>query len=100
MEGYKNRIFHPQFHGREHVNIGRWMQALQDNLPETRLAFDNGVFGISMHGSTEERGSYLEALAAGTNEQAEGIHESVVDGLQLFRKTMGYYSKKIGRAHV
>src|SRR5690554_6649173 len=25
-EGYENRLFHPQFHGREHVNVVRWME--------------------------------------------------------------------------
>ncbi len=93
MEGNRNGVFHPQFHGREHVNVGRWMKALRSNLPETRLAFDNGVFGISMHGSTEERESYMEALVADTKEQVKEIHDSVIDGLQLFEKTIGYRSE-------
>jgi len=91
-EGYKNRIFHPQFHGREHVNVNRWMKALRANLVETRLAFEHGVFGISMHGSNEKRKSYMEALAAETGEEAAQIHEIVAEGLAMFRSSFGYPS--------
>ena len=43
QEGMNNAIFHPQFHGREHVNIAKWLSALQNDDTISRDAFDLGV---------------------------------------------------------
>ena len=34
-EGQDDGLFIPQFHGREHVNVSLWMQALQNINPRT-----------------------------------------------------------------
>ena len=39
-EGINEKIFRPQFHGREHLNVKKWLQALQQNESATKLAFD------------------------------------------------------------
>src|SRR3546814_849377 len=36
-EGIKQRIFVPEFHGREHVHISRWMDALQGGDPKVSM---------------------------------------------------------------
>ena len=46
-EGMENRLFVPQFHGREHLNVKAWMRALQQGHPEVQSAFDNRMWGIS-----------------------------------------------------
>src|SRR5690606_13830027 len=32
-EGEERKLFHPQLHGREHVNVVRWMNALRQRSP-------------------------------------------------------------------
>jgi hypothetical protein len=47
MQGHTNGCFRLQSHGHEHLNVARWMHYLQGDYPETRFAFDNGVYGLS-----------------------------------------------------
>jgi hypothetical protein len=91
-QGMQEGIFIPQFHGREHVNIHRWMNALQSNLPETRLAFELELFGISTHITTEKRLSYLAALDFDSLSEVESQKMILSDGLNQFEKIFGYRS--------
>ncbi len=91
-QGIQEGIFVPQFHGREHVNINRWMNALQGNLPETRLAFDLELFGISTHITTEKRRSYLASLDFDSFSELESQKMILTDGLNQFEKIFGYHS--------
>lgn len=92
-EGISNKIFYPQFHGREHVNVRRWMEALKNNLPETRFAFQNNLFGISINITKENRKNYMPALDYDSSEQKKEIINIVQDGLNLFENVFNYKSK-------
>ena len=61
-EGIANGCFIVQSHGREHLNVNRWMYHLKNNYKETRLAFDLGVYGLSTSITSEKRKSYLPAF--------------------------------------
>ncbi len=89
-EGIDNRLFHPQFHGREHLNVTRWMYALRQGLPETRLAFDSGMFGISTTITSEKRKSYLAAFEVCEEHDIEYVKNIIADGLKLFGSLFGY----------
>lgn len=90
--GIKNKLFYPQFHGREHLNVTRWMKSLRANLPETRLAFDLNLFGISKTITSENRKSYLEAYSIDTRDDYDKIQSTVIEGLGLFRRVFGFSS--------
>jgi len=92
-EGIKNNIFHPQFHGREHVNIYRWLKSLQNNEKNTKLAFDNKLFGLKKLESTGLRDSYMRALDFENGDQFKTIEKSLIEGLGLFKNIFGYNSK-------
>jgi hypothetical protein len=92
-EGIDKNLFYPQFHGREHLNVARWMKALKLNLPETRFAFDLNLFGISTTITSENRKSYLESFAVDEIGEENQIREIVIEGLLLFKKTFDYASK-------
>jgi hypothetical protein len=92
-EGIDKNMFHPQFHGREHLNVPRWMKALKDNLPETRLAFDLRLFGLSTFISNEVRRSYLAAYDVYEKNDINQINEITEDGLSIFRTLFGYDAK-------
>jgi hypothetical protein len=85
-------VFHPQFHGREHLNVARWMKALKKNMPETMLAFNLGLFGLSTNITSEKRKSYLAALEFDTEEERLEKHVIIREGLSLFEKILGYKS--------
>ncbi len=90
-EGMYNEVFHPQFHGREHLNVGRWMKALQMNDPVVRHAFNLGMISISSEPS-EMRFGYMEALDHFSPEEKAEKQAVISEGLELFRQTFGYSS--------
>lgn len=90
VEGYKNKIFHPQLHGREHLNIYRWMNDLQNKVPETVYCFNLGMYGLSSHITKTKRGSYLAAFD-GINECVKTDFNSIIyEASQIFTELLGY----------
>lgn len=92
-DGIKQGLFQPQFHGREHVNIDFWLEALKSKLPETTLAFENKLFGISSSITTEKRDNYMFALDF--NSKIQEANKSIIleDGISIFEKIFGFKSK-------
>jgi hypothetical protein len=90
QEGMEQDIFHPQLHGREHLNISRWIRDLKNGVSETRTAFDLGVFGLSGHVASHSRGSYLSAFDGGENESAFEKPQIVSDAIEIFKSIFGY----------
>ncbi|MBA4323139.1 MAG: hypothetical protein C0408_10020, partial [Odoribacter sp.] len=93
LKGLKERLFVPVFHGREHLNVQRWMRALKAGNKELLSAFDNGVFGISkgINGKIVP-----EHLAAFDNEFPSDIsymEEVLHTGTELFGELCGYRAR-------
>ncbi|HEY5590908.1 MAG TPA: hypothetical protein VIK55_07800 [Paludibacter sp.] len=87
-EGIQNRLFVPQFHGREHLNIAVWMRALQQADPFTLDAFNAGCWGFS---NQHRLGiSYQAAFELEYVEDLESQKKIVRSGLQLFEQLFGY----------
>jgi len=92
-QGIAEGLVYPQYHGREHLNVNRWMKALQQNLPETRFAFENKLFGISTTITKENRRSYLAAFDFDNESELEDHKKIIVEGLDIFQKIFGYKSQ-------
>jgi len=88
-QGVAKRIFVPQFHGREHLNINRWMRDLAAGNPHTLLAFDYNMWGIS---SPLIQRPYQAAMDIDKMEDLDFLKNVIQDGLNLFGKLMGYKS--------
>lgn len=83
-EGKDNKIFIPEFHGREHLNVPLWMRALQQKDKFTLLAFDEGFWGFR-----NKRFSSVNYQAAFDLDKAEDIdiHKDIISsGLRLFEE--------------
>jgi hypothetical protein len=88
--GMENRLFVPQFHGREHLNVKAWMRALQQGHSKVHRAFDNGMWGIS---TAEDPVIGLELQAAFDFNDPMDLpyHQEVLKtGLDLFEELFGY----------
>lgn len=92
-EGISSRLFYPQFHGREHLNISRWIKDLENGVKETRIAFEYGFFGLSHLESQHIKNSYLAAMEYDTKEAQKDKFNIIETGLQLFNDLFGYKSK-------
>jgi hypothetical protein len=89
-EGLQHKIFKPQSHGREHVNIQRWMKMLKKKDERTLFCFDHQT---TFSGNGEEDYNFMEALDYDDRDQISNLNAIVEDGLLIFNRLFGYSSK-------
>ena len=85
-------VFKPQFHGREHLNVIRWLKALQDSNKNVHVAFDHGMFDLSI-GPRITHDSFMDALNYEKKEEITVLKQSLSEGLDLFQSLFGYKSQ-------
>src|SRR5690606_35121856 len=93
QQGINSGLFFPQLHGREHLNVERWLKALRNDSRELRFAFDNGYFGISKTISTENNLSLMAALDFDDSQFAHQGNAAVAEAADIFNEIFGFYSK-------
>lgn len=91
-EGIEEKIFHPQYHGREHVNIFRWLKELSNKESAAFKGFDHEVFGLRDK-SKNIRESFMRALDFDKEQQLKILVDNIENGVKLFHKIFGFYSK-------
>lgn len=89
-EGIANRLFVPQFHGREHLNVKPWLKALQMNHKNTHIAFDNQMWGISTANEPDIKLEFQAAFDFIDPEDIEYQKGVIKTGLDLFEDLLGY----------
>ena len=92
QKGIRAGVFKPQFHGREHLNVNRWMRALQQNTGNVRVAFDYQMYDLSESFELSEN-SFMEALNFENESEFQFQKESIEEGLKLFEHIFGYHSE-------
>jgi hypothetical protein len=91
-DGISHRLFVPQFHGREHLNVRVWLKALQKGNKKVLAAFENNMWGISTAGDPGI-GTELQAAFDVLDEEDLFYQSSVISsGLRLFSELFGYKS--------
>lgn len=88
LEGIKNKLFLPQFHGREHLNVAVWMNALKNYDLQTHIAFDNGLWGFNNQQTFGIK--YQAAFDLDSSNQLPIQAEIIKDGLRLFEQLFGF----------
>lgn len=91
-KGIKEKLFKPQFHGREHLNVARWMHALQEGDATALLAFKWNMYSLHSGINSSCRGEYLDAFAIESYEEQLQLKAIVAEGLELFQELFGYLS--------
>lgn len=89
-QGIKERLFVPQFHGREHINPLRWLRLLKEGNHELLTMFAYGSYGVSFTAKGERIPNYLAAFDAEKEGDDVFIIESIKEGLDLFKDIVGY----------
>jgi hypothetical protein len=86
--GISERLFVPEFHGREHLNVNLWMRDLRAGDKEARLAFDSEMWGF-----TNKNAFGISYQAAYDFEDPKELMQQeniIADGLRLFDNLFGY----------
>lgn len=92
-EGISAGLYHPQFHGREHLNVKQWMTLLQSGNAVIKTAFDLGVFGIDFENNISKRKNVMASFDENTPEDNFSLQQIVIDGLQQFQELYKIPSK-------
>ncbi|MGI6339929.1 MAG: hypothetical protein ACOXZV_11235 [Bacteroidales bacterium] len=90
QEGIRRRLFVPQFHGREHLNVKVWMKALNNGNRMSRIGFDHCFWGMS---TAHEPDIGLEFQAAfDFSDPADIVYQAEIldTGLLLFKNIFDY----------
>lgn len=88
-KGIKNKIFFPQFHGREHVNVEMWLSLLQTNK-FFQIAFENNLWGLS-NDVFPHLNKSIQATFDSTNDYE--LLDNINTGLNLFKELFRFKSK-------
>ena len=92
-EGIENKLIHPQLHGREHLNVERWMRFLKKGSKEVHFAFDNGLYGIGPDISIEGNPSFVPAFSSGQYLNGHLPETIIGEACKLFSGIFGFDSK-------
>lgn len=93
LQGIKERLIKPQFHGREHLNVYRWMKALIRNDKNARYAFDWNMFSVHYMLNPINKYEYMDALDCDNVESMRSRKNIIDEGLRLFYDLWGYKSR-------
>jgi hypothetical protein len=91
-EGIEKRIFIPQFHGREHLNVPLWLELLRSNNQVILDAFHRGFWGVPNKLYDKNIFNIQAAYGSGKTEHIEYYKQSIVEGLDLFENIFNYRS--------
>lgn len=90
-EGLDHKLFVPELHGREHLNVAHWMKALRNGDCETRHAFLERVTGFvpKDYPNTDYQAAFL---VKEPNEME--LHSRIIkDAIILFEQIFGYKAR-------
>ncbi len=90
-EGIQKRLIKPQFHGREHLNIGFWLNALKAHHNETLYAFDCNSYGLITNTPFSKKKHYLAAFDFFSFSEIVQQSQVLTDGINLFYEIFGFY---------
>lgn len=91
--GISAGIYHPQFHGREHLNVRQWLTALQSGNDKLLKAFEAHVYGIDLNTKITNRPNFMAAFDSYTD-QGNSTHKYLIEeGTKLFKDIFGYASR-------
>jgi hypothetical protein len=93
QKGFDEGIFIPQSHGREHLNVSRFMTDLQANNPHAHFAFQNKMPGIFDPKKLKEGNNYVVSLEYINAQDEQAKCDILKEGLTIFEKLFGFKSE-------
>ena len=91
-QGIDERLLVPVFHGREHLNVQRWMKLLQEGNETVRIAFEYGVSTLSKEINGKESADLRSAFDIDTQNDLKYLEKVIDTGLDEFESLFGYKS--------
>jgi hypothetical protein len=85
-QGMEEKIFMPEYHGRDHLNVPMWIQALRSGNELVRHCFHHHYAHVKAPGM---KVSPAVAFYFDSEESFHFLNHSLKEGIHLFRETFG-----------
>src|SRR5690625_1777523 len=92
-KGLDTGVFYPQSHGREHLNVSMFMNALQRGNSDVLFGFEHNMPGCMPRGNTGGGNTFVESLRYTSRRDKEEKLSFILEGLGLFESLMGFPSE-------
>lgn len=92
VNGINAGVFYPQFHGRDHINVHKWLKGLQDKDFAYLKAFDQKTFVVQTHNAFGSTKSLPAALDFNDESSLEFSLNALQEGCQMFERIFGFKS--------
>lgn len=92
-QAISNNLIIPQFHGREHVNIKRWLNALQNSEIPSLDAFKHRMFSLHANSNPKFPMEFMDSFECQTETQLALQEKIINEGLTLFENIWGFKSE-------
>jgi uncharacterized protein YbgA (DUF1722 family) len=91
--GVNQGLFRPQYHGREHLNVGRWMRDLRLGKKPLLDAFEHKMYSLHFEEKPEYINEYMDSLDFDNLQQLKEQEGILREGFELFSSIWGFQSK-------
>lgn len=91
--GINNKLYQPQLHGREHVNVVKWLSELRNGNNELLKAFKYKFFGIPLSRKIGNKNNLMAPFDGDSQTDIEYQIEFMRDSMSLFETTFGFNSE-------
>ncbi|MCX7548863.1 hypothetical protein OS188_12960 [Xanthomarina sp. F1114] len=91
-DGIEKKVFIPQFHGREHLNVPLWLELLRGKEQVLIDAFDMGFWGVPKELYDKNIINIQAAYGSAENESIDYYKNTIREGLDLFESIFNYKS--------
>ena len=92
-EAQRQGLFYPQFHGREHLNIALFMEALRNEDPVAEFAFENRMPGCIPNGARARQNLFVRATEFRSSAEKDAVRQAQLEGLRIFEGLFGFRSR-------
>lgn len=94
-QGLAEKIFFPQFHAREHLNVSLFMEALKRGDKDAHWGFNNEMPGSISKGKANSGNNFVEPTRYFSENDKIDKLNIFLEGIDLFEKLFGYVSRSI-----
>jgi hypothetical protein len=94
-KGIEEKVFFPQYHAREHLNVSKFMNSLQKGDKDVLWGFENEMPG-SIKKLNRRNGNYfVESTHYNSEDDKKNKLKIYLEGLEIFEKLFGYNSQSV-----
>jgi|26BtaG_2_1085354.scaffolds.fasta_scaffold00002_225 hypothetical protein len=93
-QGIKENIFYPAYHGTEHINVKRFMEALRNGHKSVDFAFRNQSIAIPSFPGESTLSHQTTTFFIEKPEENEQLGKDIKIGTKMFQDLFGFQSKQ------